>query len=100
MRYVEEHTYLRFSIMSVFASEMRHAAKKRNIFLGDWYNVVVAPDTVDQKTTGYVLGSCLKAEQAASHIVNLPTHPRLPLTDASRIGYFVKNFIQAFTLRK
>jgi dTDP-4-amino-4,6-dideoxygalactose transaminase len=98
--YVEGHTYLRFPMLSLLASDIRKAAGRKNMFLGDWYNVVVAPDSVDQRKTGYIAGSCPRAEQAASHMLNLPTHPRMTIEDTARVAAFVKTYIQAWTLRK
>ncbi len=100
MPYVNEHTYLRFTMMSVFATELRKSGARKNIFLGDWYDAVVAPDTVDKQKTGYSAGSCPRAEQAAEHALNLPTHPRMTLEGAAQVTDFVKTKIRAWTSRK
>jgi hypothetical protein len=35
---------------------------------------------------GYEMGSCPRAEAAAEHLVNLPTHPRVERRDAEAIA--------------
>lgn len=53
-------------------------AKKYGILLGNWYHNVIDPIPV-----GYTAGSCPHAEEAAKHIINLPT--RIRLQDAARV---------------
>lgn len=53
-------------------------AKKQGILLGNWYHHVVDPVAI-----GYTTGSCPRAEEAAKHIINLPT--RISPKDAKRV---------------
>lgn len=48
-------------------------AKKRGILLGNWYHNIIDPSGVDYDAIGYKKGSCPRAEEAARHIINLPT---------------------------
>jgi len=49
-------------------------ARKNNIFLGLWYNQVVAPKSLDLNKVYYQKGSCPVAEEVCNKIVNLPTN--------------------------
>lgn len=53
-------------------------AKKQGILLGNWYHNVIDP-----ADPGYRRGSCPRAEEAAKHIINLPT--LISLKDAKRV---------------
>jgi perosamine synthetase len=48
-------------------------AKKKGVLLGNWYHNIIDPTGVEVSTLGYIKGSCPRAEEAAKHIVNLPT---------------------------
>lgn len=48
--------------------------KKQNIFLGKWYDQVVAPKDLDLKRVGYRMGSCPIAEEICQKIINFPTN--------------------------
>ncbi len=58
-------------------------AKKRGVLLGNWYHNVIDPAGVDFAAIGYKRGSCPRAEEAANHIINLPT--RISPKDAKRV---------------
>lgn len=83
-------SYLRYSIFVDEPNKLREFAAKRNIFLGDWYDGVVAPKGVDLEGVGYVAGSCPKAEEYTRKIVNLPTSPNLTMDDVQRVVSLVK----------
>ena len=52
--------------------------------LGTWFTSVLE-EARSPADGGYRMGSCPQAEWAASHLVNLPTHPRVRLDDAERL---------------
>jgi dTDP-4-amino-4,6-dideoxygalactose transaminase len=52
--------------------------------LGTWFTSVLE-EAVSPAAGGYVAGSCPRAEDAARHLVNLPTHPRVRLEDIESI---------------
>ena len=62
---------------------LRKASKKQGILLGNWYHGVIDPKGVDYEIVGYRRGSCPVAEEAARHVVNLPT--RIPHYQAVRV---------------
>jgi len=49
-------------------------AAKNNIFLGKWYDQVVAPKSLNLEKVGYKQGSCTVAEEVCKKIINLPTN--------------------------
>jgi dTDP-4-amino-4,6-dideoxygalactose transaminase len=64
---------LRYPILTDDREKLLAEAKKKNVFLGQWYNQAVAPKEMDLDKVGYVMGSCPKAEEVCRKIVNLPT---------------------------
>lgn len=70
--------YLRFPKLVDHPEEVVARAKKQGILLGNWYHHVIDPVPF-----GYIKGSCPKAEEAAKHIINLPT--RISEKDAKRV---------------
>jgi dTDP-4-amino-4,6-dideoxygalactose transaminase len=59
---------------SVIRSLARHAV------VGTWFTSVLE-EAEPPEAVGYVPGSCPNAEQAARHLINLPTHPRVSERD-------------------
>jgi dTDP-4-amino-4,6-dideoxygalactose transaminase len=52
--------------------------------LGTWFSSVL--EEADAPTCGdYEMGSCPRAEEAARHLVNLPTNPRVNEQDVEAI---------------
>jgi perosamine synthetase len=49
--------------------------------LGKWFTSVLQ-EAESPEVAGYEPGSCPRAEQAAQHLINLPTHPRVNERDA------------------
>lgn len=81
---------LRYSIFVDDPDGLRKFAAKKNIFLGDWYDNVVAPKGVNLEKIGYKIGSCPKAEEVCRHIVNLPTN--ISLEEAEKVIKIVKDY--------
>lgn len=65
---------LRFPLLVKNPEKIRYLFAKKNIFLGNWYNQVVAPKDFPLKITGYQKGICPEAEEACKKIINLPTN--------------------------
>ncbi len=80
-----ERVWLRYCIRTNRRGELMRIARRNGIYLGDWYDVPIAPFDVDVNAIGYVQGSCPKAERIATEIVNLPTHIGITHEDAERI---------------
>jgi dTDP-4-amino-4,6-dideoxygalactose transaminase len=60
------------------------AATRRYLVLGTWFRSVLE-DSASPTYADYLAGSCPRAEAAAEHLVNLPTHPRVSAHDAEVI---------------
>lgn len=84
-----EPTFLRFTVRAKHAGGIRDFAKKRGILLGNWYRIV-SPEDVSLGKIGYKQGSCPVAEKVASESLNLPTHPRMSLSEAKRVIDVIK----------
>ncbi len=65
---------LRYPVLVENPNVIRYKAVKQNIFLGNWYNQVVAPKTIDLTKMNYINGSCPNAEKICKKIINLPTN--------------------------
>lgn len=78
-------SYLRYALEIDNPAELRKIAALQNIFLGNWYDEVIAPKGSDLEKFGYQKGSCPRAERAAEKILNLPTNPNLGLQEAQRV---------------
>lgn len=84
--------FLRYTIQTDRAEELIKFAKRKAVFLGDWYRPVIAPRGADFHQVGYQPGSCPQAEKASQRSVNLPTHPRLSLNDSQKIVKILQEF--------
>lgn len=90
--YDDNSSYLRYTINVSDAASLRRYAAKQNIFLGDWYDSVIAPKGVKLENVGYKSGSCPVAEEATEHVVNLPTNPNLNISDVKKVVDTVKEW--------
>lgn len=69
----EGSIYLRFPIFVDKPNEVCTKAKNNGVLLGNWYHNTIDPNEVSFEAVGYTKGSCPNAEEAARHILNLPT---------------------------
>ena len=76
--YGAEYPYLRFPKLVENSVLSIANAKKQGVLLGNWYHNVIDPGGY-----GYTPGSCPNAEEAAAHIVNLPT--RISQSEAHKV---------------
>ena len=56
-----------------------------HVMLGKWFTSVLQ-ESESPEVAGYEPGSCPRAEQAAQHLINLPTHPRVSERDARMLA--------------
>lgn len=87
--------YLRYCIQTDKARELIAFARKRGIFLGEWYRQPIAPEGVAYGSIRYVPGSCPQAELCARRSVNLPTDTHISRADRNRIIACVREFFRA-----
>lgn len=83
------HVFLRYTVRTAKAAQIRRAAKQEGILLGDWYDVPIAPPGVDNDSVLYRSGSCPMAERLARESLNLPTDIHITEDDARRIASLV-----------
>jgi dTDP-4-amino-4,6-dideoxygalactose transaminase len=76
--------YVRFPIRVADREEADRVADRRFV-LGRWFNSVLQLSN-HPGVAGYVPGTCPRAEQLTSELMNLPTHPRM--TEADLPGLF------------
>ncbi len=86
----ENLTLLRYPVRSVERGKIMNRAKNNGVFLGNWYDSVVAPGDTDLSETGYIEGSCPRAEKLSKEIVNLPTGREVSLEMARKIVSFIE----------
>lgn len=91
----EGSVYLRYPVEVQNREEVMQQSKKRGLYLGDWYTTIVAPADIDQSATQYKPGSCPRAELAAKHIVNLPTHTSITKKEVLRIVDCIKEYARS-----
>jgi len=84
-----DHTYLRFTLFVEQPKAVRSIAKNHGIFLGNWYDTVIAPKDIDWSRTGYEQKSCPNAESYAKKSVNLPTHIGITPESAKKIASLI-----------
>lgn len=84
-----EPAYVRYPLWV----EDRDEAMKRasaHALLGTWFTSVLE-EAATPAHGGYEMGSCPRAEAAAVHLVNLPTHPRVKSGDVKAIVREIMN---------
>jgi len=67
-------------------------AEAPRALLGTWFTSVLE-ESLSPAHAGYQPGSCPRAEAAAQHLVNLPTHLRVTEQDAEAIAWSIANSI-------
>lgn len=75
---ISQSSWLRYSFL-VKNRELFIREYKQFFDLGIWFTSVVAGRNTEYYDVGYTLGSCPIGEYIAKHIVNFPTHQRLPV---------------------
>lgn len=75
---IQNYAWLRYSFLvknrEAFIERFRH-----RFDLDVWFTSIVGGREIDLAAVGYQEGSCPTAEWVTKHIVNFPTHPRVPL---------------------
>lgn len=84
--------FLRYTVQARDADKLMQFAKARGVYLGDWYNTVIAPKDADLNAISYKKGMCSEAERLAPHSVNLPNNMRISEEDQERVIQIIKDF--------
>jgi dTDP-4-amino-4,6-dideoxygalactose transaminase len=89
-----EPIYLRYPMFSVKPDKIIEKFKKYNIYLGNWYQSVLAPAQKRLDRFGYYYGKCPNAEKLALGSYNLPTNINTTIRDAELISEILKQTSQ------
>jgi perosamine synthetase len=76
--------YVRYPVWVKDRSVVQKATQARFV-LGTWFTSVLE-ESVDPRYGDYLPGSCPRAEDAARHLINLPTHGRVTERDAAEMA--------------
>jgi perosamine synthetase len=79
-----EPAFVRYPVWVEDRQAVQRAVGARAV-LGTWFTSVLE-EAVDPRCGGYLSGTCPRAEDAARHLVNLPTHARVNERDAEEIA--------------
>ncbi len=85
---INNGAWLRYSFMVKDRSKFE-AALNNHFELGTWFTSVVGGRTKNLEQVGYFEGSCPVAEAVVKHVVNLPTHKKIPIIKMKK--YFGQN---------
>lgn len=78
-----EPAFVRYPLWVDDRPAAMRAARPR-ILLGNWFTSVLE-EAISPALGGYEAGSCPRAEAAAEHLINLPTHPRVTDGDVEEV---------------
>ncbi|GAB4578689.1 MAG: DegT/DnrJ/EryC1/StrS family aminotransferase [Anaerolineales bacterium] len=88
----QQTIFLRYTLHVPNPARLHAAARAQNIYLGNWYDTVIAPADSALSAIAYTPGQCPIAEQQAATSINLPTHPKVTMEDGARIADLVKKW--------
>jgi perosamine synthetase len=79
-----EPAYVRYPVWVDDRERVVQALLSR-LVVGTWFTSVLE-EALDPEVGDYVAGSCPRAEEAARHLINLPTHGRVSSRDVAEIS--------------
>ncbi len=85
-----EPVYARYPVWVENRNTQAFYVSAPHAVLGTWFTSVLE-ESVSPAVGNYEKGSCPRAEEAARHLINLPTHPRVKMEDAAVIASDVKH---------
>lgn len=88
------HIFLRYAVQINNPEKLILKAKKRGIYLGNWYDAVIAPKNTNPESVGYHMGESPVAEEYASKTVNLPNHFSVTKEEISLIAEMVNDHVR------
>ena len=80
-----DHVFLRYALRVKNRREFGKLLKRHQIVLGNWFDYVVHPNSVQRKILSYKAGACLNAEAATQKVVNIPNHPKMSDEDVDHV---------------
>ncbi len=85
--------WLRYPIQVDDPKKILHLARRERMLLGDWYDAALVPADCSLEAFHYRSGSCPRAEEAATHVINLPTYPSLNEGQLEKLVHFIREHI-------
>jgi dTDP-4-amino-4,6-dideoxygalactose transaminase len=74
-------------------NNLRTYLESRGIYVGDWYDPVIYPESTDLEAFGYEDEMCPYAEQVSGKILNIPTGMNVCYKDAKIMAEIVRQFL-------
>lgn len=88
--HLKDQPLIRFPLIVENRNKLLSQAKKKHIYLGKWYDQVVAPKALNLRKIKYAKGTCPVAEDICEKMVNLPTN--LSRKETHEVITLVKSF--------
>ncbi len=85
-------SWLRFPLRVDNAQGILLDARARNMLLGDWYDSALVPKSANARAFRYTEDMCPHAEDAARHVINLPTYPALSDDQVTSVITFMNQY--------
>lgn len=101
LKFNSNHNILvRYPLLLENRAEIKMRLKEKGIISGVWYSSVVFPLMEPEllSRVGYKIGSCPKAEECCSKVINLPTSNDVTSLDLANIIDIVNNFAKPFKI--
>lgn len=86
---------LRYTIHHPHMAKIERLLHAEGVYLGRWYDTIVAPKDTKLDRIEYVDGSCPHAEALTQHIANLPTHRNIGLNEAERLALRIRSIAES-----
>lgn len=87
---------IRFPILVRDARRFVSFFAANNIEAGRWFSCPVSSGRESPAKYGYISTSCPEAERICAHVVNLPLHGRLTITQVALVASTLDGYLQAF----
>lgn len=93
MVYHFDQPLLRYPIRVDNPKQLTTFLRKKKIIVGNWYSNTIDPKGVSLQKLEYRKGSCPKAEEIASHVINLPTYASLSDKEINRLCTLLTQYV-------
>lgn len=86
---------LRFPLLVNDPEKVKKQARRKGVYLGDWYSNGIDPKGTDLSEIFYTSGMCPTDEYISQHIVNLPTYPTMSKKDAQKVVTIINDYVES-----
>lgn len=84
--------YLRYPLLIEDKKKVIKYFDKNQVILGEWFKSPIHPKMSNLRENYYKKGSCQRAEDVCSKIINLPDNPKMRNKDVKRVIKLIKRF--------